>query len=71
MGGDFFAKQKGPLGECIALIQHFAKDPRAVDHLRGRWCAWSRKSCATASLVRSDVLELAHETRKEISGPTQ
>lgn len=34
IGGDSIAKQKGLLGECIALIQHLGKDPARGVNLR-------------------------------------
>ncbi len=70
LGGDSIAKQKGLLGECLALIQHFAKDP-------------SRGGIISAAVVRMVEKELRdgppgqgamfwnlpNETRREIAGP--
>lgn len=70
LGGDSIAKHEGLLGECIALIQHFAKDP-------------SRGAIISAAVVRMVEKELRegqagsgamfwnlpNETRREIAGP--
>jgi hypothetical protein len=70
LGGDSIAKAKGMEGECVALIQHFAKDPSRGGII----------SQAVVRLVEKELREgnapdgarfwnLPNETYKEITGP--
>lgn len=70
LGGDSIAKAKGLEGECVALIQHFAKDPARGGVI----------SQAVVRLVEKELREgkapdgarfwnLPNETYKEITGP--
>ncbi len=71
LGGDSIAKHKGMEGECVALIQHFAKDPARGGII----------SQAVVRMVEKELREgnapdgarfwnLPNETYKEITGPT-
>lgn len=71
IGGDSIAKAQGLEGECLALIQHFAKDPQRGGII----------SQAVVRMVEKELREgkapdgarfwnLPNETHKEITGPS-
>jgi hypothetical protein len=70
LGGDAMAKQKGLLGECIALIQYFAKDPqRGVNICSGVVRMVEKELRDGPPGQGARFWNLPNETLKEIAGP--
>jgi hypothetical protein len=71
LGGDSIAKQKGLLGELVALIQHFAKDPNRGGIISQAVVRMVEKELRDGKAPEgARFWNLPIETYKEITGPS-